>query len=315
VSVRNAVAFGWIPDAGALDLLESSGSPFARGAFRQVGVESLGWHDASFGARDPDGTLAAVPILTRSRMGDSVPPSGYGEIVSTRPLLTEQAQGFLELAFRNLRLRGLSVRLLDPASDELGAYLAAASVLRLAEGVPPAKAYSRLSRRSILKASAAGATVEAGAGCEVFWPVYSAASAQWQARYPVGLVRRLIERRIGRVHAVRLDGRPVSVLLTLVQGGHWMCWLAGQTPEGRAVSASYLAYDALFTEAHAAGTPFVNLGASSGSGSEFKQHLGATDCPMRVWTAETATGRVRRRAGDGGAIARSVTRRGRGLFR
>jgi hypothetical protein len=66
-----------------------------------------------------------------------------------------------------------------------------------------------------------------------------------------------------------------------------MCWLAGQSEEGRTVAASYLAYDAVLTEAQAAGITAVNLGASVGGGAEFKRHLGATDVCVREWKHET----------------------------
>jgi CelD/BcsL family acetyltransferase involved in cellulose biosynthesis len=91
------------------------------------------------------------------------------------------------------------------------------------------------------------------------------------------------------VHAVSLEGRIVSVLYTLVTGSHWMCWLAAQTAEGRAIAASYRAYDALLADAHAAGVAAVNLGVSVGGGSEFKHHLGAREAQMREWSRERVT--------------------------
>jgi hypothetical protein len=67
-----------------------------------------------------------------------------------------------------------------------------------------------------------------------------------------------------------------------------MCWLAGQSEEGRSIAASYLAYDAVLSEAQTAGITAVNLGASVGGGAEFKRHLGATAVSMREWKHETA---------------------------
>jgi CelD/BcsL family acetyltransferase involved in cellulose biosynthesis len=106
-------------------------------------------------------------------------------------------------------------------------------------------------------------------------------------RYPESLIRRLLDIGAARVHAVSREGRVVASLLTLVTGSHWMCWLAGQTEEGRAIAASYLAYDALFAEACSSGVAAVNLGASVGGGSEFKRHLGATDVTMCQWVHES----------------------------
>jgi hypothetical protein len=316
VAGAGTAAVSWTADANALDLLEV-GSPFGTSGFRRAVVQSLdGWRDMSFGARADDGTLVAVPILVRHRTGDSVPPSGYGGIVASRPIDAQQASAVLEMAFHELGLRRLIIRLLlDIGSrSEVGQHLALASVVQTARPGSPEKGFSRLARRSLRKATSAGARVEAGADADAFWSVYSPASARWATRYPEALIRLLIEREVARVHAVYLQDRVVAVLLTLVRGSHWMCWLAGQTDEGRGVAASYLAYDAVFAEAHAAGVSCVNLGASIGGGAEFKQHLGASPCPMRVWTAETASGRLLRKAGEGQALGRSLVRRVRTAF-
>jgi CelD/BcsL family acetyltransferase involved in cellulose biosynthesis len=106
-------------------------------------------------------------------------------------------------------------------------------------------------------------------------------------QYPESLVHQLVDKAVARVHSVRLGERVVASLLTLVSDSHWMCWLAGQSEEGRSIAASYLAYDAVLTEAQASGIAAVNLGASVGGGAEFKRHLGATDVCMREWKHET----------------------------
>jgi len=139
------------------------------------------------------------------------------------------------------------------------------------------------------RAREAGAIVHDGS-TDMFWSIYEPASEAWGMTFPEPLLRRLVAVGAARIHAVRTDERPVSVLLTLVGRSHWMCWLAAQTAEGRRMAASYLAYDALFAEAKAAGVPYVNLGASVGDGAEFKHHLGAVEMPMFEWSRATVSG-------------------------
>jgi CelD/BcsL family acetyltransferase involved in cellulose biosynthesis len=131
-------------------------------------------------------------------------------------------------------------------------------------------------------------------------------------QYPEPLIRRLVHVGAARVHAVRTDGRVVAVLLTLVGEAHWMCWLAAQTEEGRRIAASYVAYDAVFAEALAAGISFVNLGASVAAGAEFKGHLGAVEAGMREWTRETALAATTRRLRAAAVASLAVVRRAGG---
>ena len=122
--------------------------------------------------------------------------------------------------------------------------------------------------------------------------------------YPEGLIRRLVGTGVARVHVVQLGDRVVASLLTLISDSHWMCWLAGQTSDGRSIAASYLAYDALLREAQDAGVPAVNLGASVGGGAEFKRHLGAGDVEMFEWRRESLRGRaIRVAAGVASALS------------
>ena len=298
----------WAPDASALTLLDTLGSPFGTTAFRTAVVSAVpGWHDVSFGARASDGTLAAVALLARGRDAESVPPSGYGGVVASRELDAAETLSFLRLASRTLPLRRLRVRSLElPGTQPAGERFAAASVVPIDHGRGPADGYARLARRSMRRARAAGATSEMPESFASFWGVYEAASRGRGAQYPERLLRRLVEAQAARAHVVRLNDRVVASLLTLVGPSHWMCWLAGQTEEGRAVAASYLAYDAVFGEAHRAGVSAVNLGASVGGGAEFKNHLGAHEVPMREWRYQTApataAGLTRRAAAS--AVAR-----------
>jgi len=150
-----------------------------------------GWEDASFGARAADGRSRARADLARAREGDSVPPMGYGDVVASRPLAAGEPSEVLELAFRELKLRRLAVRLLDLESRlKVGEHLAWASVVPIATDEPPAEGYSRLTRRSLRKALDAGASVQAGADAGMFWPVYESASGAWGIRLSGGADRR-----------------------------------------------------------------------------------------------------------------------------
>lgn len=288
----------WVADRKAVALLDTRGGPFGTTSFRDAVVAAdPSWQDVSWGARAEDGALAAVALLARSRAAESVPPWGYGGIVASRALTSSETLSFLDLAWGQHRFRRLTVRTLDlPGFTGYGRRSATASVVRIGDSAPAAARYARLARRSLKRATAAGATVESAASADAFWNVYLDAAAERRVIYPEGLIRRLVGTGAARVHAVRLGDRVVSSLLTLISDSHWMCWLAGQTSEGRSIAASYLAYDALIREAQDAGVPAVNLGASVGRGAEFKRHLGAADVDMFEWRRESVRARATRLA-------------------
>lgn len=287
----------WVADGKAVALLDARGGPFGTTSFRDAVVAAdPSWQDLSCGARAEDGTLAAVALLARSRTAESVPPSGYGGVVASRALTSSETFSFLDLVWGQHRLRRLTLRTLDlPDFMGYGRRLATASVVPLLDGAPPATRYARLARRSLERATAAGATVESAASADAFWNVYAdAATRGRRVLYPEGLIRRLVDAGVARVHVVQLGNRVVASLLTLISDSHWMCWLAGQTSEGRSIAASYLAYDALLREAQDAGVPAVNLGASVGGGAEFKRRLGAEDVEMFEWRRESVGARATR---------------------
>lgn len=298
----------WVADREAVALLDEWGGPFGTKSFRDAVVAAdPSWHDVSWGARAEDGTLATVALLARSHTAESVPPWGYGGVVASRALTSSETLSFLELAWGQHRFRRLTVRTLDlPGFTGYGRRSGTASVVQIVDGAPAAAQYARLARRSLKRATAAGATVESAASADAFWAVYADAAAERRVIYPEGLIRRLVGTGVARVHVVRLGDRVVASLLTLMSDSHWTCWLAGQTSEGRSIAASYLAYDALIREAQDAGVPAVNLGASVGRGAEFKRHLGAADVDMLEWRRENVRARATRvAAGVASALSRA----------
>jgi hypothetical protein len=268
----------WASDDRALALINANGGPFEREAFRSAVVDAMpGSRDVSFGAVAPDGTSAAIALIGQGHIADSVPPSGYGGIQSSRALTAEEERTFLQAARRGAGSLSLTTRALHLDSSQSRRKFATASVVR-SQGHP---AYSRLARRSLRKAERAGASAMRSSDPSPFFSLYRAASTQWVFRYPERLVELLAARGAATFHHVELNGEVVSSLFTLVDGSHWMCWLAAQSERGRSVAASYVAYDALF-EAARTSVELVNLGASApgSGGAEFKSHLGAVEVPM-----------------------------------
>src|SRR5258708_38368477 len=97
----------WDPDEDALSILDRHG-PFSSSRYRRAVVETLrGWRDVSFGARLPDGALAAVALLATGRSAESIPPSGYGGVAATRPLTAEEELFFLTSAGRSSEAKEL----------------------------------------------------------------------------------------------------------------------------------------------------------------------------------------------------------------
>src|SRR5437868_3814979 len=88
----------WRRDDSCLSLLDERGGPFSTDGFRGAVVATVdGWRDESVGAVLDDGTRAALPVLVRDRLADSVPPSGYGGVVASRPLAPEEEDALLGL--------------------------------------------------------------------------------------------------------------------------------------------------------------------------------------------------------------------------
>jgi CelD/BcsL family acetyltransferase involved in cellulose biosynthesis len=302
----------WVADNRGLALLEDRGSPFAVSAFRGIVSDTLkGWRDDTFAARTSDGTIAAIALLTKRGFADSVPPWGYGGVVSSRPLHPDELMTFLKAARADsgahvLHSRQLESREVEPPSRCIGT----ASVVVLSDDEPYQERYARLARRSLKRARLAGASVHEAATITAFADLYSIASRRWASQYPVELISRLLEVGVVKIHEVSVRQTVVASLVTLAAGGHWMCWLAAQSTEGREISASYLAYDALFSSATERGVPFVNLGTSVAGGRDFKHHLGAVEMNMSEVVVASRFGTMLERSrGVASGLLRRVRRR------
>jgi Acetyltransferase (GNAT) domain len=254
--------------------------------------------DLSWGATRRDGTAAAVALLGNSRVADAVPPSGYSTIVASKPLSAAAAESFLTEARRATHTHRLEFRTValpsgEPVDWSFAQTSGQASVVEVAPDRDHRDSFRRLALRSVRKAQDAGATVRTTGDARHFLRLYADASAAWSMRYPDALVRRLGEVGVARFDEVWIDGDAVAALMTLRGAAHWMCWLAAQNESGRAVSASYLAYDVVLRDAPAE-VRYVSFGASAPGtqGLEFKRRLGATEVPSYRWAAVDLVGNL-----------------------
>jgi hypothetical protein len=283
----------------AIDVLDTHGGPFDSTSYRRALIETMpGMADLSWCATSPDGVTAAVALVGTRRIAEAVAPSAYGSIVSSRRLTAQTAASFLNGARRAAGSHRLVFRTVPLPGDDhvdwsFARTIGQASAIAVAPDEDPRAKFRRLALRSVRRAEAAGAGVRTTANGDAFLRLYGEASAGWSMKYPADLVLRLGQVGVARFDEVWLDDKPVSALMTLRGSTHWMCWLAAQNTDGRAISASYLAYDAVLRDARTE-VPFVNLGASAAgtSGLEFKRRLGAQELPIHAWESASWVGGV-----------------------
>lgn len=288
----------WRAAPDVLGLLDSRGGPFESTAYREALVRTVpDMTDLSWSGERADGLVAAIALVGSAPLAMAVPIEGYGAIRSSRPLSAEEAVSFLASARRGAGARRLVFRGVGLHDDDrdwtFARRIGTASVIPVDAGTPPSDCYARLARRSVRRAETAGCTVRTTRDGAAFLELYRPASAAWEMRYPEALVLELGRAGVARFDEVLLGDRVLAGLMTLEAADHWMCWLAAQSAEGRELSASYLAYDKLLTDA-SANVPCVNLGASAPGtgGAEFKRRLGAHERPMYEWNAAGWLARV-----------------------
>lgn len=286
----------WRPSAAALDLLDSHGGPFESTGYRQALVQTVpGMTDLSWGASTADGLAAAIAVAGSAPQAVAMPIEAYAAIRSSRPLSPSEAISFLTSArratARRLLLRGVELDG-DGIDWSFARRIGTASVVP-ATSTPPSSRYTRLARRSLRRATTAGCSVRTTRDGYAFIALYREASANWEMHYPEALLLALGRTAVARFDEVVLGERVLAGLMTLEATNHWMCWLAAQSPAGRDLSASYLAYDKVLADA-AGKVLSVNLGASAPGtgGAEFKRRLGAVERPIYEWSASSLFARI-----------------------
>lgn len=300
----------WSPCPEAVELLDTAGGPFDRSAYRECWTRCLPeWRDVSYGAQTRNGTRAAVSLLLRDRVVESI-PNNYGTIVATRPLNEEQVRSFLDAARISCgadRLIARSVPLRPaPSTCHVGARVAGwTSVVLIEKGGVLEPRFAQKARHSIRKAARAGAEMEASTDPEGFLPLYAAASTGHWMRYPEELIRGLSRAGVARFFDVRLDSACIASVMVLTSSHHWMAWLAAQNDRGRDIDANYFAVGNMLAAAQRARVAGVNFGISLGMPgvAHFKRRFDAIEVPVLEYRVMPWVERAKLRA-------RLLTRRG-----
>ena len=284
----------------ALELLEREGGPFehpdVRDALRAAYPE---WREASYGARLPDGTLAAIALLCDGPRVISLPHS-YGGVHATRRLYGGEIRDLLRAARRRAGAHTIVVRSVIPgiggeADTHLGGRVTGwTSVVHLDAGVDPESRCARLARKAIRRARERGAAAGATDDPTGFLGLYRTSAARHWLRYPDALVHDLARRGRALCFDVRLDGRVVSSVVALRGASHWTAWLAAQDEEGRSVGGNYLATATMLAHARSLHVRAVDLGTSVGMPGValFKRRFGAVDVPLQEFRDASPRGRV-----------------------
>jgi len=151
-------------------------------------------------------------------------------------------------------------------------------------------AYDKESRTCVRKSERAGVEVAVETGPEAvdaLYAMYLANSREWSESAPY--TRAALEAALdvlgddARIWMARLRGEPLVGNLTLYDRGRTAYpWIAGSSPEARAVRANHLLNDRMLRDACARGFRTWNFGGSAGNpGIEaFKESLGAERRPV-----------------------------------
>ncbi len=279
----------WVTDPAALELLEVEGGPFESALYRRLWIESLPrWRDVSYGARAPDGTLAAIALLSDADVADSV-PGNYGGVIASRPLGAPEMRSFLHAALgssgaRSLVVKTVPVRPTERTAHSGGQALAWTSVIYMSreESLVPRWAYKV--RRAIRLARSASASVAITDDPEAFIRLYEATASAHLFRYPSSLLRGLAQSGLARCYDVCIGEDVVSSVFVMTSTNHWMALLAAQDERGRSVQGNYLAVATMLEDAQRRGVRAVNLGISYDMPgvAHFKQRFDAVLVPMMI---------------------------------
>jgi Acetyltransferase (GNAT) domain len=269
--------------------LETQGGPFDALAFRHAWIRSFpDWRDASYGAEMADGTRAAISLLLKDGVAESL-PNNYGTVVSSRGwgFGEEEMKTFLDAARRacgaeRLIARSVPIRP-DPSSLHIGARVGGwTSVVYLdrVNDLPPR--FAGKARRSIRIATRAGAEVQSTTDPSGFEDLYDVTSRDHWMRYPRGLIDDLATTGLARFFDVRLGIERVASVMVLMSPNHWIAWMAAQDERGREINANYFATASMLAAAQRAGVAAVDLGVSAGMPgvAHFKRRFDAVDVPV-----------------------------------
>ena len=302
----------WSFHSPSLALLEDAG-PFDHSAYRDSWIDAFPeWRDVSFAARMADGTRAAVSLLQRDRIAESI-PHNYGTLVASRPLGEREAEAFLEQARAACGARQLIARSVPlrptPGTCHSGARVRGwSSVVYIEKGGVLEPRYGQSARHSIRKAAGAGAEILPTSDPAGFLPLYATASSNHWMQYPERLIRSLASAGIVRFFDVRLGSDCVASVLVLTSRNHWTAWLAAQNERGRSIDANYFAVGQMLAAAQRASVPGVNLGISLGMPgvAHFKRQFDCIEIPLVEYRLAPWSERARDQAG---IIARRGARR------
>ena len=292
----------WRPCPEAIRELETHGGPFDSLAFRQAWIRSFpGWRDVSFGAEMADGTRAAISLLLRDGVAESL-PNNYGTVVTTREwgFGEEEMTSFLEVARRacgadRLIARSVPIRP-DPSSLHIGARVGGwTSVVYLDRAGDLSTRYARKARRSIRIARDAGADVAPTDDPSGFARLYEISSEDHWMRYPRDLIDELADSGVARFHDVLVGTDRVASVMVLTSPRHWIAWMAAQDDRGREINANYLATGSMLMAAQRSGVAAVDLGVSAGMPgvAHFKRRFDAVEVPVVEYRVSTTSVRMR----------------------
>ncbi len=294
-----------VDDERALQLLERSGGPFDLPQYREAWIACFPQYtDVSCGFALGDGTLAALALLAKDGLAESLPLS-YGGVHATRRLHKAEVKAVLELARRRAGVERIHCRSVPlpgakgTTTHHHGGVVGGwTGVVLLSRGTSVEARLRSKGRRALRLAALAGATPSVTSDPEAFLALYAGSSRGHWYRYPEMLIREVCARGLGRLHQVELAGNVVASVLALDRGSHRVAWLAAQSADGRAISAMYLAVKELLSRAARDGVAAVNLGISEGQPGValFKHRFGAVDVPVLDEGGATGT-RPERRGG------------------
>ena len=277
----------WSIDSAALDLLERAGGPFSLKVVRQTLVDTFpGWSDASIGLRMSNGTTAALGLIDVGNRIESI-PYGYGGLVASRRLRSDEVATLLDFVRRQRNARVLECRSVPIGNDDFtrhdsGTVVGWSHVVHLSKGQPPSSRWAYKARRAVRIAREAGGVAAVGFDPEPFLRLYRQANISHVFRLPDEVIEGLAKAGALRFYQVGLRGQTVSSVAALSGGSHWMALLGAQDESGRKISGNYLAVATLLEDAYRRGVPAVNLGISTGmpTVAHFKRRFDAVEVPV-----------------------------------